>query len=174
MSTSPTDHLSAPFVLTRSFDAPRELVFAAFTTLEHLQAWMSPQGFQSVGGTLDLRPGGTYHYGMRVAGGPTMWGKWAFREIVAPERLVTVVQFSDQAGGLTRHPMALTWPLLTLSTTTFTEQGGKTLLTLKWQALNASRDEEKTFDTSHAGMQMGWGGTMDQLAAHLVKMQKKG
>ena len=162
------ERTSKPFVLTRTFDAPRELVFAAFTQLEHLQRWMGPKGFEMVDCKVDLRPGGVFHYGLRAAGGTTMWGKWTYREIVAPEGLVVVVQFSDEAGGVTRHPMSATWPLSTLSTTTFTEQHGQTLLTLHWQALDASSEEEQTFDASHAGMAQGWGGTMDQLAAHLA------
>jgi uncharacterized protein YndB with AHSA1/START domain len=157
-----------PFVLTRSFDAPRELVFAAFTQLEQLRRWMGPKGFEMAEGTLDLRPGGAFHYGLRAPDGAPMWGKWTFREIVAPQRLVVVVQFSDAAGGVTRHPMAPNWPLSTLSTTSFSEQHGGTLLKLHWQALDASDEEERTFDASHEGMAQGWGGTMDQLAAHLA------
>ena len=167
MPTIP-ERISPPFVLTRSFDAPREQVFAAFTQLEHLQRWMGPKGFEMVDCKVDLRPGGVFHYGMRAAGGATMWGQWTFREITAPERLVVVVQFSDADGGVTRHPMAPSWPLSTLSTSTFVEHDGKTLLTLKWQALDATEAEEQVFNASHAGMAQGWGGTMDQLAAHLA------
>jgi uncharacterized protein YndB with AHSA1/START domain len=166
------ERTSKPFILTRAFDAPRELVFAAFTQLEHLQRWMGPKGFELVNCRVDVRPGGVFHYGMRAPGGVTMWAKWIFREIAAPERLVVVVQFSDEADDVTRHPMSATWPLSTLSTTTFTEQHSKILLTLTWQALEASGEEEQTFDVSHADMAQGWGGTMDQLAAHVAAEQR--
>lgn len=165
---NPNETMHPPFILTRRFDAPREQVFAAFTQLQHLSRWMSPVGTEPVGGSLDLRPGGTYHYGMKMPNGAVMWGKWTFREIVAPERLVVVVQFSDEAGGVTRHPMAASWPLHTLSTTTLADDGGKTLMTLNWQALDASPEEQATFDGAHAGMAQGWGGTMDQLATYLA------
>lgn len=167
----PAERTSRPFVLTREFDAPRALVFAAFTQPEHLQHWMSPVGFEMLTCSVDLRPGGVFHYGLRGPDGSTMWGKWTFREIVAPERLVVVVQFSDAEGGITRHPMAPAWPLSTLSTSTFTEQDGKTTLSLHWQALDATEAEEQLFDASHAGMAMGWGGTADQLAAYLDVVQ---
>jgi len=154
------------------FDAPRELVFAAFTQSEHLAHWMGPKGFEMTACKVDLRPGGSCHHGLRGPNGATMWGKWTLREIVAPERLVVVVQFSDEAGGVTRHPFAPTWPLATLSTSIFEEVDGQTLLTLHWQALDATAEEEQMFDASHAGMAQGWGGTMDQLAAYLDAVRK--
>ena len=59
---------------------------------------------------MDLRPGGTYHYGMRTPDGKEMWGRFVYREIIPPERIVFVNSFSDPEGGITRHPMAPTWP----------------------------------------------------------------
>ncbi len=59
--------------------------------------------------------------------------------------------------------MSATWPLETLSTTTFTEHAGKTTLTLRWAAHNATAEERKTFDSAHDSMTQGWGGTMAQL-----------
>ena len=67
------------------------------------------------------------------------------------------------------HPFSPGWPLETLSTTTFTERGGKTTLTVRWEALNATDAECKTFDEGHAGMVQGWTGTMEQLEAYLAK-----
>jgi uncharacterized protein YndB with AHSA1/START domain len=166
------DRTGAPFVISRTFDAPRELVFAAFTQRKHLERWMGPQGVTMVNCTVDLRPGGAFHYGMQMPNGQVMWGQWIFREIAAPERLVVVVHFSDEHGGVTRHPMATTWPLHTLSTTTLTEAAdGKTLMTLHWQALNADAVESQTFDGAHAGMAQGWGGTMNELDKYLAGLQ---
>ena len=98
-----------------------------------------------------------------------MWGKFVYREIVVPERIVLVNSFSDEKGGLTRHPFSPTWPLEMLSTTTFTEQAGKTTMTLQWCPLSPTEAERKTFDTSHDGMRQGWTGTLDQLAEYLAK-----
>ncbi|OYU99823.1 MAG: ATPase [Burkholderiales bacterium PBB5] len=165
------ERLSPPFMLSRVFNAPRELVWQALTQLEHLGRWMSPAGLEPVPGSIDLRVGGVYHYGMKTPDGNIMWGKWTFREIVAPERLVVVVNFSDAQQGVTRHPMAVNWPLSTLSTTTLTEEGGRTRMSLQWQALDATDEENATFDGAHAGMTQGWGGTMNQLDAYLVQLQ---
>ena len=60
-----------------------------------------------------------FHYGMRGPDGSEMWGKFVYREIAPPERLVFIVSFSDENGGMTRHPMAPTWPLEMLNTLTF-------------------------------------------------------
>lgn len=165
--------LSHPFIITRVFDAPRDLVWQALTDLEHLSHWMSPAGTERVPGSMDLRVGGVYHYGMKAPNGQSMWGKWIFRDIVAPERLVVVVNFSDADRGVTRHPMSATWPLATLSTTTLTDAGAGTRMTLHWQALDATGEETATFDGAHAGMTQGWGGTMDQLAAYLAGLQHR-
>lgn len=168
-----TDRLSVPFVIERRFAAPRALVYAALTEAEHLGKWMSPPGMEMAACTVDARVGGAFHYGMKprgVAGAPVMWGKWTFRELSRPDRVVVVVQFSDAAGGITRHPMSAQWPLYTLSTTTLTEVPGKTLMRLEWRALDATEDEVAVFDASHASMTQGWGGTMQALDQYLTQM----
>jgi uncharacterized protein YndB with AHSA1/START domain len=157
------------FVITRRFDAPRDLVFAAFTEPERMKQWWGPKGFTVIASKMDLRPGGTYHYGMRAPDGTAMWGKLVYREIVRPERLVLVNSFSDEAGGLTRHPMSPTWPLEMLSTFLFVEADGGTALTIKWSPLNARPEERATFAGAHDGMRQGWTGTLDQLAEYLAK-----
>ena len=160
-------------VISRVFDAPRELVWQAWTDPEHLQRWFGPKGFTMSTCSMDLRPGGVFHYGMKSPDGHEMWGKWTFQEIVPPEKLVVIASFSDAQGGVTRHPLSATWPLQTLSTTTFTEHAGKTTLTLRWAPDNATEAERQTFDSSHASMTKGWGGTMEQLEAYLIATQKK-
>src|SRR5579885_3371477 len=92
------------FVTSRVFNAPRELVFDAWTQQRHLTQWFAPKGFDILAGKMDLRPGGTYHYGLRSPDGMEMWGKWTFKEIKRPERLVVVTSFSDRQGGITVHP----------------------------------------------------------------------
>src|SRR2546426_146985 len=97
------DAVCREFVITRVFDAPRELVWKAYTEAAHLQHWWGPKGFKMRSCKVDLRPGGVFHYGMEAPDGSVMWGKWVFREIVAPERLTIVVSFSNEEGGVTRH-----------------------------------------------------------------------
>ncbi len=161
---------SKEFVISRVFDAPREFVWKAFTEPERMKHWWGPKGFTVFASMMDLRPGGTYHYGMKAPDGTPMWGKFVFREIAAPGRMVFINSFSDEAGGTTRHPMHRSWPLEMLSTFTFEEQpGGKTKLTIRWSPHAASEEERKTFDAGHGSMQQGWTGTLDQLEAYLAK-----
>lgn len=161
------------FVISRVFDAPRELVFDAWTKKEHLDKWFGPKGCQIVGGNLDLREGGTYHYGMRMPDGNVMWGKWTFREVRRPEKLVLISTFSDEQGGITVHPGSPNWPRQTLSTTLFESQGPRTLLTIKWQPYQATEIERRTFAENHASMNGGWSGTFEQLASYLAEMVRK-
>jgi uncharacterized protein YndB with AHSA1/START domain len=161
---------SADFVISRVFDAPRDLVWKAFTDPERMKEWWGPKGFSVISLKTDLRPGGVCLYGMTSPDGHAMWGKFVYREIVPPQRIVLINSFSDEAGGLTRHPMAPTWPLELLSVFTLEEEpGGKTKLTIRWSPHNPTEEEQKTFDAGHDSMRMGWGGTLDQLTAYLAK-----
>jgi uncharacterized protein YndB with AHSA1/START domain len=159
-----------PFVLTRTFDAPRALVWEVFTKAEHLKHWMGPGGALSHA-TVDLKPGGLFHYGMAMPNGQVAWGKWTFVEIVPPEKLVVLVAFSDADRGITVHPMSATWPLETRSVMTLTEKDGKTTLRLEWTAYNATAEQQATFDAAHDSMNQGWGGTMAALETYLAKIQ---
>jgi uncharacterized protein YndB with AHSA1/START domain len=162
---------TAEFVISRVFDAPRDLVWKAHTEPVRLMQWWGPKGFTMLSAKVDLRPGGIFHYGMRSPQGQEIWGKFVYREIAAPERLVFVVSFSDAEGNITRHPFHATWPLETLSTLTFTEHDGKTTLTVHWIPINETDEERKTFEDGRDSMRQGWKGTMDQLAGYLVKAQ---
>ncbi len=157
------------FVTYRVFNAPVERVWLAWTERERLMQWFSPQGYTMTQAELDLRPGGIFHYALRSPDGQEMWGKWVIREIVEPQRLVVVSSFSDAHGGITRHPKSPNWPLQTLSTTTFSEQDGKTTVTIRWTPLDATAVEFKAFTESHNAMRQGWSGTFAQLAAYLSK-----
>src|SRR5262245_9902286 len=148
MALSQTETITpgADFVISRVFDAPRKLVWAAFTEPERMKEWWGPKGFKVIASKMDLRPGGTYHYGMRAPNGSDMWGKMVFREITPPERIVLLSSFSDEAGGTTRRPMNPDWPLETLSIFTFEDEpGGKTKVTIRWSPHNATAVEQNTF-----------------------------
>jgi uncharacterized protein YndB with AHSA1/START domain len=105
---------------------------------------------------------------LRGPDGGTMWGKFVYREIVRPSRIVLVNSFSDQAGGVTRHPMAPTWPLQMLSTFLFETADDGTRLTIKWSPLDPTDEERATFEAGFDGMTQGWSGTFEQLAAYLA------
>jgi uncharacterized protein YndB with AHSA1/START domain len=162
------NNATVDFVITQVFNAPLDRVWKAWTEREQLMQWFGPKGFTMPDATMDFRPGGFFHYALRAADGTEMWGKWVFKEIVAPQKLVMITSFSDAQGGVTRHSMAPTWPLQTFSTTTLEEQNGKTVLTIRWAPLNASKLEIKTFKEGHSSMQQGWGGTFEQLDAYLA------
>jgi uncharacterized protein YndB with AHSA1/START domain len=174
---SVTAKKTEPFIVSRVFDAPRDKVWKAWTEVERLKQWWGPAGFKVHTCKLDLRPGGSMHYGMTAPDGSDVWGKFAYREVEAPKRLVFINSFSDPKGGVTRHPMAPTWPLEMLSTVTFEEignnpkgQGAKTKVTVQWIPADSSTEiERKTFDEGRASMKQGWGGTMEQFADYLKR-----
>jgi uncharacterized protein YndB with AHSA1/START domain len=156
-------------VITRTFDAPRELVFKAFAEVERLARWWGPKGCTVDASTLDFRPGGVFHYRMAFPGHPDMWGRFTYREIVPPERIVWVNAFSDPDGNLTRAPFGDTIPLEILNTVSLEEQGGKTVLTLHSSPLDATPEEVATFEGMFDSMHQGWGGTWDQLETYLAQ-----
>jgi uncharacterized protein YndB with AHSA1/START domain len=158
-----------PFVLSRIFDAPRDLVFKCFTEPEHMKNWWGPKGFTVLRQAMDLRPGGTYLYGLQAPDGSTMWGRMVYREIAAPERVVFINSFSDERGGLTRHPLNENWPIELLSTLAFEDAGGgQTRVTITWVPHNPTEIEGETFDNGRGSMTAGWTGTFDQLATYLA------
>lgn len=160
---------SAPFVITRVVDAPRDFVWKLWTEPAHLKQWWGPKGFKVHTCKVDLRAGGVFLYGMRAPDGSDVWGKFTYREIVAPERLVFIVSFSDKKGGITRHPASPDWPLQILSTVTFTDRGSKTEISVQWSPFEATETERKVFDDGRDSMRQGWTGTFEQLAEYLTR-----
>jgi uncharacterized protein YndB with AHSA1/START domain len=135
------------FVITRVFDAPRDLVWKALTESER------------------------FHYAMRAPDGGEMWGKWVYREIVPPERLVFVNSFSDEAGNVVRAPFNANWPLEILNVVTLSEHAGRTTITMRGGPINATEEERRTFHAARQSMEQGFGGTFNQLDAYLASEQ---
>jgi len=161
-----------PFVIKRTFDVSRDVLWTCFTDPERMRQWWGPKGATIIASKMDLRPGGTYHYGMRMPDGKEMWGRMIYREISAPGSIVLINSFSDPNGGLTRHPMAPTWPVELLSTFSFADAGpGKSTITITWTPWNATPEEQATFDAGQESMTGGWTGTLDRLAAYLASQQ---
>jgi len=161
----------APFVISRTLDAPRDLVWKAFTDPERLKQWWGPKGFPVTRAAMDLRPGGTYHYALQVPDGTLMWGKFIYREITKPERIVFINGFSDETGALVRNPYVPTWPIEVHTVFDFTELGGRTVFTLRWTPVNATAEECEMFASTFEGMTAGWEGTLEQLDAHLATVR---
>lgn len=157
-----------PFRIAKTFAAPRALVFQVHTQAQHLQKWMSPQGFDVIHAVMDFKVGGSYHYGLQGPDNMQMWGKQVFREIVPNERLVFIQSFSDPEGNITRHPMSPTWPLEMLATLSFEDIDDlHTRVTTTWLPWNADEDGLATFDAARNGMQQGFTGTFTQLETYL-------
>jgi uncharacterized protein YndB with AHSA1/START domain len=167
----PNEAETEEFVISRTFDAPRALVWQAWTDPEALAQWWGPKGSTIRVVKHDMRPGGVFHYAMAFPG-REMWGRFAYREIVPPERLVFINSFSDPEGGITRPPypqLGDHWPLEILNRLTLTEHDGKTTLTLRGAPINASEEGRKAYASMHGSMRQGFAGTFEQLDAYLAK-----
>jgi len=138
-------------VITRVFDAPRRLVFKAWTAPEHLVLWWGPRGFATISGRIDVRPGGAWFRVMRAPDGSEHRKRGIYREIVEPERLVFTYQTEDAEGNSGPE---------TLVTVTFADLDGKTRLTLH-QALFESVAAREL----HRG---GWTGCLERFAEYLA------
>jgi uncharacterized protein YndB with AHSA1/START domain len=163
------------FVISREFRAPRALVWQAFAAGEQLARWWGPKGFTIAVSKFEFRPDGHFHYRMDGPNGHTMWGRFVYREIAEPERLVFINSFSDDAGTLARAPFFDgTWPLEVLITVTLAEQEGKTLVTLRSQPVGATAVEQAVFESNFDSMTQGFGSALDQLSALLANAQVDG
>jgi PhnB protein len=141
-----------PLELTRVFDAPRDLVWAAWTEPARLAQWWGPTGWTAPVCELDVRPGGAIFVEMK---GPEPWGSHpmggTFKEVTPPERLVFISRaFGSDAGG---------WKLEVENTVTFTAQGDKTLMRLSAVVKTAAPEVAGAL----AGQEMGWKQSLDKL-----------
>jgi uncharacterized protein YndB with AHSA1/START domain len=171
MTTTPEALAAASqeFIVSRVFDAPRERVWRAWTGAEHLAHWWGPKGCRIRIISLDVRPGGVFHYAMQFKPALDWYGRFVFRDIARPERLAFVTPFSDPDGGIARAPFSATWPLEILNVVTFAEQGGRTSLTPRGGPIDATEEERRTIAGMFDSMRQGFGGTFDQLAGYLAK-----
>src|ERR1041385_311 len=163
--------ISQDFVFVRTFNAPRNLVWQAWTSPDAFGKWWGPKGTTLRVLKFDLRPGGVFHYAFAFQPGHEMYGRFVYREIVAPERLAFVISFSDAEGGITRAPFPQLkdrWPLEVLNVMRLTELAGETTLTLRASPLNASEEERAMFASNTDSMRHGYGGTFDELADYLA------
>jgi uncharacterized protein YndB with AHSA1/START domain len=152
-------------LITRVFDAPRDLVFKAWTDCERLMRWWGPKGFTTPLCKIDLRPEGVFHNCMRSPEGRDYCGKGVYREIVEPERITYTDFFVDEGGNpvpATYYGISPDWPQETLVTVTFAEDQGQTMLTLQHSLGSVPASER---DLCH----QGWSESLDKLAGDLAK-----
>jgi uncharacterized protein YndB with AHSA1/START domain len=147
------------FTMERTFSAPREMVFRAWTEPEHLAHWWGPTGWTLPICTVDLRPGGAWHYCMRGPNGEESCGKATYREIVPSERLVYLDAFADAEGNVNEE-----MPQMEI-TVEFLEHEGKTKVVSHTEF--ASAEELKA--VLAMGMVEGMNQTLDRLEAYLAE-----
>jgi uncharacterized protein YndB with AHSA1/START domain len=138
-------------VITRLVDAPRDMVFGAWTDPKQAMQWWGPEGFAVVALEMDVRPGGRWRKCMRAPDGKDYWRKGVYREVVAPERLVFTYVPDDPLGAPGHE---------TLVTVTFEPRGAKTMMTLRHGGF-----ESKPAQESHLG---GWTSCIERFARHLA------
>ncbi len=150
-------NLEREVILIREFDAPRRLVFAAWTDPKHLANWWGPKDFTTPVCEMDLRVGGALRIVMRGPDGVGYPMSGTFREIVVPERLVITCIPEDATGN----------PLFeVLTTATFVETNGKTTLTLSARPVKAPASAGAML----AGMETGWSQSLDRLGTEVAGM----
>ncbi len=157
------------FTVERVFDAPRKLVWKAWTDPRRSHSGGGPKGGEISIARHELKAGGVFLYSMMM-GPQEIWGKFIYREITPPERLVFVNMFSDANGGTTRNPRAPAWPAEVLNVLTLTEQAGKTALLLRGGPINATEAERAIFEENFKNMEGGFKGTFDKLDEYLANL----
>lgn len=157
------------YVLERTFDAPRELVWKTWTDPELLARWYGPR-VETIVHRLELKPGGLWLVEMKW-GGKSHYQRVEYTEVVPPERLVWLHASSDADWNTIASPMMKDWPRVLLTTVTFEETGKGTKVRLTWVPHGASAAEIACFAGAIAGADKGWAAGMELLAKLLVELQ---
>lgn len=144
------------YKLERIFDAPRDLVWKAWTDPEILHRWYGP-GADTVIHEFDLTPGGQWLNEMKY-GEKSMFQKVIFKEITAPEKMVWHHHSSTDADWNDMpSPMMPNWPPLLLTTVIFEDHGDKTNVILTQVPMDATDEQSATFAEMMSNMDGGWG-----------------
>ena len=158
---------SRDLVITRIFNAPRELVWKAWTEPEHLKKWHGPIGYTSPYYEVDFRVGGKYLACMRSSDGQDIWSTGVYREIVPLSKIVCTDCFSDEKGNVvpaTYYGMPDDIPLEMMVTVTFEELDGKTRMTLRHAGLPAGMMID--------GANEGWNSSFEKLVTVVAELGK--
>ena len=148
-------------VITRVFDAPRELVWKVWTEAEHVSQWWGPLGFTTRVTELDLRPGGRWRYVMIGPDGTEYPSKGVFREVIPLERIVTSNEFDEGFA----HPVATDLPSGIVVICLFEDLVGKTKLTLR--IMHPSAEDRRKHEDM--GVVPGWNSSLDCLEEYLAE-----
>lgn len=159
-------------LLTRTFNARRELIFKVWTEPEHFEKWWGPKGYSLEITEMDVRPDGMF-FGCQKSpdGNNVMWGKFVYQEVTKPEKLVFIQSFSDELGNTIRAPFNPDWPLEIINILTLEEKEGNTTLTLEGGPYKASDIEQGAYNGMAPMVKQGMEGTLDQLADYLASQK---
>ena len=147
-------------VLTRVFDAPRKLVFQAWTDAKCVAEWWGPHHFTSPVCEVDARPGGAIRIHMRAPDGTVYVMTGVFQEVVEPERLVFTSAALDDKGNALFE---------VLTTVTLTEHEGKTKQTMRARVIKSTPQSAPYI----AGMEQGWVQSLERLTSYLESQAKE-
>ena len=156
------------YILDRVFDAPRSMVWRAWTDPKLLARWYGP-GVETIIHKYDLQPGGVWLNEMKWGNNSDL-SKMEFQEIVPEEKLVWHHSSTDAEWNVIPSPMKADWPKVLLTIVTFEDMGSNTNVRLKWVPLDATEAEIACFAGAMEGLGKGWGAgyaIMDELFAEL-------
>ena len=156
------------FVISHVFKALPEKLWAAWTEPDKLARWFGPKGTETTVVTADIRTGGMLHCHMVHPGGAIIWGKFVYRELMPPSRLVYEHSFADEQGNVIASPFGGDWPRVLLTTVIFEQISGETRVRLSWAPLNATPAEEEAFRSATDSMTGGWSGSFQALEEYLA------
>lgn len=143
------------FILDRLFDAPRAMVWKAWTDPELMQRWYGP-GVETIIHKFDLKPDGVWLNEMKMGGGSS-YQKVIFKEVVKPEKMVWLHCSADADWNVAASAMMPDWPRILLTTVTFEEKGEQTNVRLSQIPADATDAEIACFAKMKDGMSGGWG-----------------
>jgi uncharacterized protein YndB with AHSA1/START domain len=156
-ANAPSKTAERELVITRLFDAPRELVWKAWTEREIVLKWLGPKDFTAVDFSLDPRPGGAWHSSMRSPDGKEYSNRGTVREAVEPERLVFTFAWDNEDGSPGREM---------LITITFADRDGGTEMTFAQALFESAEDRD--------GHREGWSESFDKLTEYLASAREEG
>ncbi len=142
------------YIVERMFDAPRAMVWRAWTDPELLARWYGP-GVDTIIHKFDLKPGGVWLNEMKW-GDKSDLSKAVFQEVVPEQKMVWHHSSTDADWNTVSNPMMADWPRVLLTVVTFEDDGAKTKVTLTWTPLKASEAEKACFANVMGNMGKGW------------------
>jgi len=158
-----------PSEIVREFNAPRKLVFDAWTQVKHLNNWMFPMaGCKCEFVSANIVSGGDSLHKLTMPNGNQMWLLTKYEEVLPPERLVFLQYFSNESGDIVPMPHMPDWPKHMLATLHFEViEANRTKLTFLWEPRNATAQELIAFESTRTDHGKGWGAGMEQLHIYI-------